>query len=178
MILVLTGQERYPFDRLLAMVDEGVGRGIIPGPVLAQTGWSRHAPDHLRAEAFLPAERLGAIIRESDAVITHAGVGSILMILEARKVPIIVPRRSDLKEHVDDHQVELACRLQEIGRARVAQDAGELFELFRNGSWRDGDRGKSAGGAAGSALVQGLGSIIAGIAGPSARPSASSIRRG
>ncbi len=178
MILVLTGQERFAFDRLLAMVDEGVGRGIIPSPVFAQTGCSRYEPKHLRASAYFASDRLASLIREAEGVITHAGVGSILMTLHAGKVPIIVPRRRDLREHVDDHQVELAGRLQETGRARVVGDATELYAFFQGGAWRGRDRKGSTGPAPGQALMEGLGSIIDGLAARSRRPGISSKLRG
>ena len=178
MILVLTGQERFAFDRLLAMVDEGLERGIIPGPVFAQTGSSRYEPRHIQAEAFLPSERLESMIREADGIITHAGVGSILMIIKAGKVPIIVPRRSEWGEHVDDHQVELARRLGETGRARMVEDAASLYALFQDEAWRARCPGRKAGAAPAAALAQGLGAIISEIAARNVRPGTSSRRRG
>lgn len=164
MILVLTGQERFPFDRLLAMVDEGIGRGIIHGPVLAQTGSSRYVSRYMEGRPFFPPERLETIVRESERIISHAGVGSILMSLNARKIPIIVPRRSTFKEHVDDHQVELAARLEEIGRARVAHDAQDLYKIFQTPPGRIPRPSRNDRTAGCSTLIQCLSSIIAELA--------------
>ena len=49
--------------------------------------------------------------RSADKVVTHAGVGSILCADREGHVPLVVPRRHDLGEHVDDHQLELARAL-------------------------------------------------------------------
>jgi len=46
---------------------------------------------------------------EADVVITHAGVGTILKLLDLGIYPIIVPRRSARGEHVDDHQEQIAA---------------------------------------------------------------------
>jgi len=164
MILVLTGQECFPFDRLLAMVDEGIGRGIIPGPVLAQTGSSRYRSRHMDGRPYFTPRRLETVVRESDAIITHAGVGSILMSLKARKFPIIVPRRAAFKEQVDDHQVELALRLEDIGRATVAHDAYGLYKIFQTAPSGALHLSLKHGTADGSALIQCLSSIIAELA--------------
>lgn len=164
MILVLTGQECFPFDRLLAMVDEGIGRGIIPGPVLAQTGSSRYRSRHMDGKPYFTPRRLETVVRESDAIITHAGVGSILMSLEAGKLPIIVPRRAAFKEQVDDHQVELALRLEEVGKAKVAHDAQGLYKIFRSSPSGGFHLSPKHGSADGSTLIPCLSSIIAELA--------------
>ncbi|WP_415639020.1 glycosyltransferase [Prescottella defluvii] len=55
------------------------------------------------------------LIDESDAVITHAGIGNVLRILDRGKLPIVVPRRKSRGEHVDDHQLELCKALNQKG---------------------------------------------------------------
>jgi len=49
--------------------------------------------------------------RAADAVITHAGVGSVLTARRAGHRPLVVARLRCYGEHVDDHQVELVRRL-------------------------------------------------------------------
>jgi UDP-N-acetylglucosamine transferase subunit ALG13 len=51
-------------------------------------------------------------IEESDIVITHAGIGIIGDCLNLGKIPIVIPRRSSFREHVDDHQVEIVRLLE------------------------------------------------------------------
>ena len=59
---------------------------------------------------------------------THAGSGSILTSLHHGKVPIVMPRRVALHEHVDDHQVELAERMAELGNCLLAESVDEVID--------------------------------------------------
>ncbi len=52
-------------------------------------------------------------------VIALAGVGGAITALEAGKHPILVPRRADRHEHVDDHQVQVARELDRRGLATL-----------------------------------------------------------
>jgi UDP-N-acetylglucosamine transferase subunit ALG13 len=61
-------------------------------------------------------------------VITHAGVGSIICASREGHVPLVVPRRHDLGEHVDDHQAELTRALAERGSVVAVWDVDELAE--------------------------------------------------
>ena len=63
----------------------------------------------------LPAAEFGRFAREADAVITHAGVGTVLGLLELGIAPIVVPRRRSRGEHVDDHQQQLVHLLATSG---------------------------------------------------------------
>jgi UDP-N-acetylglucosamine transferase subunit ALG13 len=51
----------------------------------------------------------------ADVVICHAGVGTILRLLELGVSPIVVPRLQRRNEHVDDHQLQVASRLAQLG---------------------------------------------------------------
>ena len=52
---------------------------------------------------------------EADVVITHAGVGSVLGLLELGISPVAVVRRRFRGEHVDDHQQQLAELMRSTG---------------------------------------------------------------
>jgi UDP-N-acetylglucosamine transferase subunit ALG13 len=75
----------------------------------------------------------------ADVVITHAGVGTVLGLMELGIAPIAVVRRRSRSEHVDDHQQQLAHLMQSTGigfavevehltRAVVAAAAGQRIE--------------------------------------------------
>jgi UDP-N-acetylglucosamine--N-acetylmuramyl-(pentapeptide) pyrophosphoryl-undecaprenol N-acetylglucosamine transferase len=63
----------------------------------------------------------------ADVVITHAGVGSILRLLELGISPIVVPRRPERREHVDDHQAQVATALAHLGLVTMSE-APQLSE--------------------------------------------------
>lgn len=53
--------------------------------------------------------------RAADVVVTHAGVGALLALMEMGISPIVVPRSAKHGEHVDDHQSQVARFLHERG---------------------------------------------------------------
>jgi UDP-N-acetylglucosamine transferase subunit ALG13 len=57
----------------------------------------------------------------ADVVITHAGAGTLLNLLELGVHPVVVPRRRQRAEHVDDHQSELASIASKRGIAVVVE---------------------------------------------------------
>jgi UDP-N-acetylglucosamine transferase subunit ALG13 len=76
----------------------------------------------------------------SELVIVHAGAGSIIQAMQAGKVPVVMPRRASLGEHVDDHQLELVRELAQRGKVVLATDCKSLkqgvaraLELQRSG---------------------------------------------
>ncbi|MCI2239888.1 hypothetical protein MO973_36985 [Paenibacillus sp. TRM 82003] len=69
----------------------------------------------------VPAAELGAAMREADLVVAHAGTGVALEALQAGKLPILVPRRAEFAEHIDDHQEQIAGMLRSRGLAVVRE---------------------------------------------------------
>lgn len=63
----------------------------------------------------LPAAEFERHALDADAVITHAGVGTVLGLLELGIAPVVVPRRRSRGEHVDDHQLQLVRLLAASG---------------------------------------------------------------
>lgn len=64
-------------------------------------------------------------IEWADVVVSHAGVGSIVDTLEAGKCPVLVVRRAQRDEHVDDHQIDIASemKMRRLGFELDLQDA-------------------------------------------------------
>ena len=124
MILVTVGAQ-MAFDRLVAAVDEWAGR--TPGAdVFAQIGPSELRPQHVRWERFLDPAAFRERVVACDAIVAHAGMGSILTALEYGKPILVMPRRGDLQETRNDHQVATAARFREMGRVAVADNATQL----------------------------------------------------
>ena len=55
------------------------------------------------------------LIPKARIVIAHCGEGTVLLLDELQTPFILVPRSVRYQEHVDDHQVELALALREMG---------------------------------------------------------------
>ena len=88
-------------------------------------------PPAARAVPFLPYAEVLKLIEESEVVVSHAGVGSIICAVRAGHTPIVFPRLERYGETVDDHQVELARALEQRGTVRVATDPAQLSPAIR-----------------------------------------------
>lgn len=74
---------------------------------------------------YMSADMFDHAVATADAVITHAGIGTLLGLLNVGVHPIAVPRRARFGEHVDDHQLQAARALADRGLV-IARDADEL----------------------------------------------------
>jgi UDP-N-acetylglucosamine--N-acetylmuramyl-(pentapeptide) pyrophosphoryl-undecaprenol N-acetylglucosamine transferase len=127
-VLVTVGTIRpYGFNRLLEQLDP-----IVRGDdVIWQTGESTFAPSHGEVRPSMSRSALIDEVRKADVVISHAGVGSILSCLANGKVPIVVTRRKEFNEHIDDHQQNIADLLGERGLVTYAEPEDLTRELIR-----------------------------------------------
>ena len=127
MILVTVGTEKFPFDRLVKTIDKARGEGRILKKVFIQKGNSTYIPKWAEYVDFLDYEQMIELVKEADIIVSHAGVGSLLLCWELEKIPIIFPRRADFGEHLDDHQMELAKAMDRLSKAIVAYDEKGLL---------------------------------------------------
>ncbi|MBN8948995.1 MULTISPECIES: glycosyltransferase [unclassified Nitrobacter] len=126
MIFVTVGTQGR-FDRLIRAIDEWAGtRGRTD--IFAQTGPSDFHPLHIRSAPFIGADEFRQHVEVASLIVAHAGMGSIITALELGKRILVMPRRADLGEHRNDHQMATAQRFSEQGRILTAMDQQELCE--------------------------------------------------
>ena len=118
---------QFPFDRLVRTIDAWAGDRR-DAEVFAQVGPSSYVPRHIECAPFISADECRRRAEEADAVIAHAGMGSILTALELGKPIVVMPRRADLDEHRNDHQMATARSLLAMGMVIVAFDESHLRE--------------------------------------------------
>lgn len=123
--LLTIGSEQFPFERALVAVRDSLGDDV---DVCWQTGNTPTVGLNLGGDLrdWWPGTELASKAGEADLVMTHAGVGSILMALRAGKCPVVIPRMHELGEHVDDHQSQLAGFLEQRGLVVVARPGDDL----------------------------------------------------
>jgi UDP-N-acetylglucosamine transferase subunit ALG13 len=127
-IFASVGNSHQPFDRFVKMVDEAAERRRLSA--LIQTGHSPLRPRYAKAVDFITGPQFEAFVSAADYVITHAGAGSVMMALRYGKFPIVVPRRGDAGEHIDNHQAQLATELSRLGWCRVVSGVEELAAIL------------------------------------------------
>lgn len=106
----------YRFDGL---VDALLATGLMGEDTTWQLGYTTRDDLPGLVVQDMDAAVFDQALREADVVVTHAGVGTILGLLEAGVYPVAVVRRSSRNEHVDDHQAQIAGLMNEtrIGSA-------------------------------------------------------------
>lgn len=108
MIFVVLGTQKFQLNRLLKTLDQYVEEGKLQEEILAQIGYSDYLPKRYQYVDFLDKEDFDKTIEKADVVISHSGVGSIITAMNANKPVIVYPRLAKYREHVDDHQLEIA----------------------------------------------------------------------
>lgn len=107
MILVLLGTQNNSFERLLKEIEKCIDNKIINEEVIVQAGNTKFDSDKMKINKFISHTKLQDYIKNSNYIITHGGVGSIIDALKMNKKVIAVPRKKEYKEHVNDHQVQI-----------------------------------------------------------------------
>lgn len=145
MIFVTVGTQ-LPFDRLVCTVDAWAAqRGR--HDIFAQIGSTPYRPSHIDWRQRLTPREFRAYAEAADAIVAHAGIGVVLTAIELARPLIVMPRRAELSEHRNDHQLATARQLSHYTGIHVVHDAAELHEwldtadrLARPEGPRDGPR--------------------------------------
>ncbi len=134
-MIFLTVGAQMPFDRLVRAVDAWAARAG-NGSIFAQIGRGGYRPAHLRHVEFLEPRAFRNAFNAATAIVAHAGMGTIINALELGKPILVMPRRGDLAETRNDHQLATARRFRELGLVEVAFDETELPDrLDQVGRW-------------------------------------------
>ncbi|MEO0602246.1 MAG: glycosyltransferase [Myxococcota bacterium] len=126
MILVACGTHHQPFDRLVRAAQQLGTRER----VVLQRGASRLAAPACEVHDEVPPTRFGAWLRHARIVVLHAGSSSFLEARAAGRTPILVPRRPEFGEHVDDHQIRFAESVATQARVIEPDALSEVVRTF------------------------------------------------
>lgn len=133
MIFVTVGNHFQGFERLLRKVDEIAPR--VPHEIVVQRGYSKYVPQNTKSFDFVPARTAMDYIRKSELVVSHAGMGTIILCKEYGTPLLIFPRREKFREHFNDHQMEIAQVLEKRGDKNIyiAYEENQLEEKILEG---------------------------------------------
>lgn len=107
MIFVIVGTHEQQFNRLVEYMDKWAEKH--KEEVIIQTGFSIYEPKFAKWQKLFPYKEMDALVKKARIVITHGGPSSFIAPLKIGKIPIVVPRRKEFGEHVNDHQL-IFCR--------------------------------------------------------------------
>ena len=164
MILVLTGTHHQPFDRLVRAAD---ALAVATGErVVVQRGASREPAPHCEVLDVVAPDVLERLADDAEAIVAHGGPGSLFLAWDRGRTPILVPRRPEHGEHVDDHQVRFAARVRD--RAVVVDDPAGLREALSDRAAvleAAGATGATSEAPAGEAFLAGFARVVDDVVG-------------
>jgi UDP-N-acetylglucosamine transferase subunit ALG13 len=128
MIFVVTGSQKFAFDRLIQATDGIAEKGR--DAFFAQIGTANYLPRYMEYQRFMDKIAFQRAIVSCDVLITHAAAGTMMPALHMGKKIIAVPRLSKYGEHIDDHQVELAEELAKENYLFYLSDLEQLEEAI------------------------------------------------
>ncbi len=132
-VVVTLGTSRFGFPRLITAL-----RTVLPSSaeVTWQLGSTLPGEPGIQARDQMSQDDLAAAMGEADLVIAHAGVGTALQAMGAGHCPVLVPRRADMGEHVDNHQFQVAAELSNSGLATFLEPEEISFDVLVKASGR------------------------------------------
>jgi UDP-N-acetylglucosamine transferase subunit ALG13 len=160
-VVVVVGTDHHPFDRLCQWVEEWAARRPT-ARCLIQCGTAR-TPLRVDSARTLRHDEVLDLMSAATAVVCHGGPGTIMDALQTGRVPIVVPRRHALGEHIDDHQVAFTRRFAQAGRVRLAETAEELWAAL-DAAMTAPQTLRTAPALPASASIDRLADVIAGLA--------------
>ena len=129
MILVTVGTHEQPFNRLVEYMDAWAGENS--EKVVIQTGYSTYEPINCEWKKLFPYRDMIKNVDDARIVITHGGPSSYIMALQVGKIPIVVPRKKEYDEHVNNHQVLFSNQVAERqGNIIVVEDIKSLGDVI------------------------------------------------
>ena len=128
MIFATVGTQ-LPFDRLIRALDQWAS--CHPHEELfAQIGQAEYIPVHMQWARTIPADTFRAKLQQCDTVVSHAGMGTIISAAELGKTVVVMPRRAELGEHRNDHQLATVERLGHLNGLRAAHESEDLARIL------------------------------------------------
>jgi UDP-N-acetylglucosamine transferase subunit ALG13 len=130
MIFVTVGTQ-LGFDRLIKFVDIWAQKNPTVD-VFCQISQGTYYPRHCNYSKDLTSEEFEKKFKDSQVVVAHAGMGSIISALEFQKPLIIMPREYKYGEHRNDHQISTVEKYLDKEGLYFCQDYDSLSDKLNS----------------------------------------------
>lgn len=128
-MIVVTVGTQLPFDRLIRAID-GISADLAE-PVIAQIGTGGYEPRNMRWERLFDPQAFDEMAGQARLLVAHAGIGTVLTAQRQKKPIVLFPRRLDMGEHRNNHQIATVRALEGRSGIHVAYTEEELEALVR-----------------------------------------------
>jgi UDP-N-acetylglucosamine transferase subunit ALG13 len=130
-LIFVTVGSQLPFDRLIRGMDAWAEQNKNE-QVFAQVGFGDYRPKNISFEQTLMPEEFRKKCNAADLIVSHAGIGNVLLALELQKPVILVPRRFSLGEHRNDHQMATVKWLEGKPGIFVVYECDDLGRIIKS----------------------------------------------
>jgi beta-1,4-N-acetylglucosaminyltransferase len=127
-MIFLTVGTQFPFDRLVKAVDKAIESVELDEEIYAQVGDSSYRPRNFKTVSYMDKKEYDEFVKKASGLISHAGMGSIMMALNSSKPLLVMPRLKKYGEVVNDHQLSIAGKFEKLGHILVAYNEDELLD--------------------------------------------------
>ncbi len=127
-VLVTVGTALDPFDRLITLADKVLASLDMSVHGTCQFGNSGARSRLLENVQFIEAKAFLDVVSKADVVFTGAGAGTLSICIRRGHRPLVLPRKRDFGECVNDHQFELLEAL--VARGDVIDAARDDLDAF------------------------------------------------
>ncbi|MBX2847013.1 MAG: hypothetical protein KTR16_01735 [Acidiferrobacterales bacterium] len=129
--LFISVGSRFAMPRLLESVESTLETN--PNLIIkAQVGESSFRSQRIQASKWMDAAEFEQALIECDAFISHAGMGNILLAAQYRKPIVIMPRKKEFGEHINDHQIDTATALIDRPNVYVAHNTFDIQQALNS----------------------------------------------
>lgn len=133
LVLALVGTDYHKFDRLVDWVDAW----FVEQPQQTVSCIVQHGagapPRAASGSAYFERNTMRGLLARANVIVCHGGPSTIVESRRRGLVPLVLPRRKDLGEHVDDHQYRFSQIMAERGLIHLVESAAALEEAIERG---------------------------------------------
>lgn len=74
---------------------------------------------------------MNSYMKEAEIVITHGGPATFMSVISLGKLPVVVPRRKQFGEHINDHQIQFLKKIVHLYPLAWIEDVDGLAEALK-----------------------------------------------
>lgn len=129
-LFVPLGTQRFPFGRIISALNQLVDQEKYKADEIVMQSALYPVKPNFTYFGLIPNDEFNRYMRETEVVVTHSGVNSIISCMKLGKPLVICPRFHEYGEHVDNHQIEIATLMHDKYDVLVCTDMKDLLTLI------------------------------------------------
>lgn len=132
-IFLSVGTHEQPFQRLLDMglhVQQATDHTLVAQYGVGQWQGTADIDAPLTSSQYFSPSEMRALLSWCDLFVSQASPGNLFGALHAGRWPLLLGRRTNFGEHVDDHQVEFAMHASSLDLCTNIEDWGTVSDAI------------------------------------------------